>query len=189
MFRTNSVHYIRQSPSRSTGDSTVRVSLPSRLSRPALSHTRIKQVWCTKSLTPLYVINPFLDTDSGDLFSLVWSPAHSTIYIGCQNTSIQWYNLSDVAYGGSQGLPSGASTPRRAHKFFNSYPRSQRRDPDLEATPSSIFRHRMSSTRPTTVMYTAWYSYLPPAKARRTRRAMTFFSLPGAAMRLSRFVA
>src|SRR5216683_3507642 len=52
VFRTNSVHYIRQSPSRSTGDSTVRVSLPSRLSRPALSHTRIKQVWCTKSLTP-----------------------------------------------------------------------------------------------------------------------------------------
>ena len=99
-----------------------------------LTTTRIKQVWCTKSLTPLYVINPFLDTDSGDLFSLVWSPAHSTIYIGCQNTSIQWYNLSDVAYGGSQGLPSGASTPRRAHKFFNSYPRSQRRDPDLEAS-------------------------------------------------------
>ena len=30
--------------------------------------------------------------------------------------------------------PSGASTPRRAHKFFNSYPRSQRRSPDLETS-------------------------------------------------------
>jgi len=95
--------------------------------------TSRKQVWCTTDLTPLYVINPFLDTDSGDLFSLAWSPTHSTIYIGCQNTSIQWYNLSDLACSTSQG-PSGASTPRRAHKFFNSYPRSQRRSPDLETS-------------------------------------------------------
>ncbi|KAH9966153.1 Zn-dependent exopeptidase [Russula compacta] len=100
----------------SSGDSTVRV-------------------WCTKELIPLYIINPFLDTDSGDLFSLAWSPVHSTIYIGCQNTSIQWYNFSasDLVTGGS--LPgSGTSTPRRAHKFFNSYPRFQRRSPDFEAS-------------------------------------------------------
>ena len=29
---------------------------------------------------------------------------------------------------------SGASTPKRAHKFFNSYPRFQRRSPDLETS-------------------------------------------------------
>jgi len=97
---------------------------------PAHSHF---QVWDTKELSPLYVINPFLDTDSGDIFSLAWSPTLSTIYIGCQNTSLQWYNFRDSLNTPSQ-QSSGTSTPRRAHKFFNSYPRSQRRSPDLESS-------------------------------------------------------
>ncbi|KAI0306265.1 Zn-dependent exopeptidase [Multifurca ochricompacta] len=92
-------------------------------------------VWCTKDLTPLYIINPFLDTDSGDIFSLAWSPTNSTIYIGCQNTSIQWYNCTNSTLNSAGSLvSSGTSTPKRAHKFFNSYPRSQRRSPDLESS-------------------------------------------------------
>lgn len=94
----------------SSGDSTVRV-------------------WSTDELTPLYLINPYLYTDSGDLFSLTWSPTHSTIYIGCQNTSIQWYNFTNVG----DAISSGTSTPRPVHKFFNSYPQTQRRLPDLQA--------------------------------------------------------
>ena len=90
-------------------------------------------MWDTKELTPLYVINPFLDTDSGDLFSLAWSPALSTIYVGCQNTSLQWYNFRDSVKTPPLGS-SGTSTPRLAHKFFDSYPRSQRRSPDLESS-------------------------------------------------------
>ncbi len=82
-------------------------------------------------MTPLYVINPFLDHNSGDLFSLAWSPTLSTIYIGCQNTSLQWYNFRDSV--GTPSQSSGTSTPRPAHKFFNSYPRFQRRSPDLES--------------------------------------------------------
>ena len=97
---------------------------------PAHFHT---QVWDTKELIPLYVINPPLDTDSGDLFSLAWSPTLSTIYIGCQNTSLQWYKFCDSVSMPSQ-QSSGTSTPRLAHKFFNSYPRSQRRSPDLESS-------------------------------------------------------
>ncbi|KAI0263416.1 hypothetical protein BC834DRAFT_887180 [Gloeopeniophorella convolvens] len=96
----------------SSGDSTVRV-------------------WCTSTLVPLYVINPYLETDSGDLFSLAWSPTYSTIYIGCQNTSLQWYNFTNLS---SETPSSGASTPKRAHKFFDSYPRTKRRSPDLEAS-------------------------------------------------------
>lgn len=90
-------------------------------------------MWCTKELIPLYLINPFLDTDSGDLFSLAWSPTLSTIYIGCQNTSLQWYNFRDSVGTPSQ-QSSGTTTPRLAHKFFNSYPRFQRRSPDLESS-------------------------------------------------------
>ncbi|KAI0293587.1 Zn-dependent exopeptidase [Russula brevipes] len=89
-------------------------------------------VWCTKELVPLYLINPSIDTHAGDLFCLAWSPTYSTIYIGCQNTSIQWYTFNDSVDGASRAS-SGTSTPRRAHKFFNSYPRFQRRSPDLEA--------------------------------------------------------
>ncbi|KZV68817.1 Zn-dependent exopeptidase [Peniophora sp. CONT] len=96
----------------SSGDSTIRV-------------------WCTRSHKPLLVLNPYLDTDAGDLFSLAWSPALQTIYVGCQNTSLQWYNFPPPTSTDAPGtpLPSGASTPniRPAHKFFDSFPRSLRR--------------------------------------------------------------
>jgi di- and tripeptidase len=111
----------------------LRPRLYSSLPRPA-SRLLSQQVWDTKELTPLYVINPFLDTDSGDLFSLAWSPTLSTIYVGCQNTSLQWYNFCDSAVNTPSQQSSGTSTPRLAHKFFNSYPRSQRRSPDLESS-------------------------------------------------------
>ena len=87
------------------------------------------KVWSTDKLTPLYLIHPHLYTDAGDLFPLAWSPTHSTIYIGCQNTSIQWYDFTNV----SDATLSGTSTPRPLHKFFNSYRQTQRRLPDLEA--------------------------------------------------------
>jgi di- and tripeptidase len=107
------------------------------LTSPARFPLTLTQVWDTKKLTPLYVINPFLDTDSGDLFSLAWSPTLSTIFVGCQNTSLQWYNFRD-SVNQAVNIPSqrssGTSTPRLAHKFFNSYPRSQRRSPDLESS-------------------------------------------------------
>ncbi|KAF9013391.1 hypothetical protein BDQ17DRAFT_1386947 [Cyathus striatus] len=48
-------------------------------------------IWSTVSLEPLYVIDPYLETGAGDLFSIVWSPSLQTIFIGCQNTSLQCY--------------------------------------------------------------------------------------------------
>ncbi|KAA1473719.1 Zn-dependent exopeptidase [Dentipellis sp. KUC8613] len=113
----------------SSGDSTIRI-------------------WSTRTLAPIYVLNPYLDTDAGDLFSLVWSPTLKTVYFGCQNTSLQWYpfpdspnpNGEDAAFAPS----SGTSTPsRRAHRFFDSHPRFQRsvspstRTPPVPALPSS----------------------------------------------------
>ncbi|KIP03740.1 hypothetical protein PHLGIDRAFT_77079 [Phlebiopsis gigantea 11061_1 CR5-6] len=80
------------------------------------------QVWSTETLNPLFLLNPHLDTDSGDIFSLVWLSKTSTLYFGCQNTSIQ----------------CGTSTPRRVHKFFDSYPQYERRTPDLNARNPSL---------------------------------------------------
>lgn len=109
-------------------------------------------MWSTATLTPLFRITPHLDTDSGDLFSLAWAPTLSTIYFGCQNTSLQWYTFpSDHKDGISivssrSETPSsldsfgtslsGTSTPRRAHKFFDSYPQYTRRAADLLARNS-----------------------------------------------------
>ncbi|GJE91816.1 Zn-dependent exopeptidase [Phanerochaete sordida] len=140
------------------------------------------RVWSTETLTPLFIINPHLETDSGDLFCLAWHPRTSSLYFGCQNTSIQWYHFGGFASSEAQpetnghslnghganshgpgasraraptprGSPSissvrsdsidrlvldtsfgnGTSTPRRVHKFFDSYPQYERRTPDLNA--------------------------------------------------------
>lgn len=120
-------------------------------------------------MEPLFVLHPYLETDSGDLYCLNWNSATSTVYFGCQNTSIQWYSFEPVSDASSSvstgthsasfsghasslervlletGLHSGTGTPRRVHKFFDSYPQYERKPADLNArnpccsisTPSS----------------------------------------------------
>ncbi|ESK84684.1 beta-ala-his dipeptidase [Moniliophthora roreri MCA 2997] len=95
----------------SSGDSTVRI-------------------WSAKTLSLLFTIDPYQDTGAGDLFSLAWSSTLQTLFIGCQNTSLQWL---DFRHSASQSN-SGAATPtRKAHKFFDSYPQYQRRPADIFA--------------------------------------------------------
>ncbi|TFK20012.1 glutathione degradosome [Coprinopsis marcescibilis] len=119
----------------SSGDSTVRV-------------------WSTITLEPLYLITPYQDTAAGDLFSLAWLPSLQTIFIGCQNTSLQWLNFNDAitrsqsnaSLESTGSSSSGVSTPskstsqRQAHKFFDSYPLHERR-------PADIFARNTGSSR------------------------------------------
>ncbi|KZT64245.1 Zn-dependent exopeptidase [Daedalea quercina L-15889] len=103
------------------------------------------RVWSTRTLIPLYIINPHGETDAGDLFSLVWCPVLQTLYFGCQDTSLQWFTFpsplqttspSSVHFVSDDPSSSGRSTPtsaRRAHKFFDSYPQYTRRPADLFA--------------------------------------------------------
>lgn len=89
------------------------------------------RIWSTSSLSALYVIVPHLDTDSGDIYSFTYSPILSTVYFGCQNTSIQWLDLSGISTtGANKALPEHSPTPgtpgKRFHKFFDSVPQSQR---------------------------------------------------------------
>ncbi|KAJ7645615.1 hypothetical protein DFH06DRAFT_1211918 [Mycena polygramma] len=98
------------------------------------------RIWSTSTLTPIYVLSPYLETGAGDLFSLAWSPSLQTIYVGCQNTSLQWYDFSSEHHpinslnGLSDiGSASGTSTPRKAHKFFDSYPQYERKPADIHA--------------------------------------------------------
>lgn len=90
------------------------------------------QIWCTDTLTPLYIVHPYLGTDSGDLFSLTYIASLCTVYIGCQNTSLQWLDLKELcqahAKNVSRSIPYGrpqllADNDTRRHsrsKFFDS---------------------------------------------------------------------
>jgi di- and tripeptidase len=93
------------------------------------------RIWSTTTLTPIYVLNPYLETGAGDLFSLVWSQNLQILYIGCQNTSLQWFDFNSNANVSSPG--SATSTPgghsRKVHKFFDSYPLFDRRPADIYA--------------------------------------------------------
>ncbi|KAL0960852.1 hypothetical protein HGRIS_005868 [Hohenbuehelia grisea] len=61
----------------SSGDSTVRI-------------------WSVQTLSLLYVLEPYLDTGAGDLFSLAYAQHNQTLYIGCQNTSLQWFDFRQL---------------------------------------------------------------------------------------------
>ncbi|KAF8630926.1 hypothetical protein AX17_005283 [Amanita inopinata Kibby_2008] len=105
------------------------------------------RIWSTTTMLPIYVIDPYLESDAGDIFSLAWSPSLQMIYIGCQNTSLQWFDFHeplprpssvtsvvDLSSSRSGTLtPSSSPTYRKAHKFFDSYPRYKRRAADIYA--------------------------------------------------------
>ncbi|KAF5381886.1 hypothetical protein D9757_007553 [Collybiopsis confluens] len=100
----------------SSGDSTVRV-------------------WSAATLKPIYIIDTYAETCAGDLFTIAWCSNLQTIFIGCQNTSLQWFTFTPPS---SSNANSGTTTPngtfvRKAHKFFDSYPQFERKPADLNA--------------------------------------------------------
>ncbi|KAK8233372.1 hypothetical protein IWZ00DRAFT_52692 [Phyllosticta capitalensis] len=54
---------------------------------------RIVNVWNARTFARVYSI--YSSYDIGDVFCVSYSAAHETIYLGAQNTSIQWYNLRE----------------------------------------------------------------------------------------------
>ncbi|KAE8221995.1 hypothetical protein CF326_g8457, partial [Tilletia indica] len=73
------------------------------------------RIWDVHSWEPVAVLYPAED-NVGDIFSLQWSQQLQTLYVGCQNTSIQWISLESVP--ASAALP----VPSKPHKFFDSVP-------------------------------------------------------------------
>lgn len=74
----------------------------------------IVKVWCTTSFKCLNVI--YSSYDVGDIFSTAYSVKHDTLYLGSQNTSLQWINFSC-----ERPAPNRDSYPtRRPNKFFDS---------------------------------------------------------------------
>lgn len=99
------------------------------------------RVWSTVTFLPVYILNPYLESGAGDLFSLAWNPAMQIIYIGCQNTSLQWQGFCKFQLDrrAEEQCGSGTSTPtRKVHKFFDSYPQYTHRPADLQANNFSM---------------------------------------------------
>jgi len=80
------------------------------------AHVLIYQVWCTSGFGHLYALwSPY---DIGDIFCVAYSSLHRTVYLGAQNTSIQWYDLKEKD---SRPRPALASHPsQRKNRFFDS---------------------------------------------------------------------
>jgi di- and tripeptidase len=94
---------------------------------------------------------------AGDLFSLTWSSELQTIFVGCQNTSLQWFDFREPI----SGSPSSSSvvdsstltsnyTPmvgasRKVHKFFDSYPQYERKPADIHANNMGSRSHGQST--------------------------------------------
>ncbi|GAO18723.1 hypothetical protein UVI_02047190 [Ustilaginoidea virens] len=76
----------------------------------------IINVWCPRTLRRLYEVYGVYDV--GDVFCTAYSPQHDTLYIGAQNTTIQWVTLGSPS---SRVSPDSQSHPdRRSHRFFDS---------------------------------------------------------------------
>jgi di- and tripeptidase len=76
----------------------------------------IINVWCPKTLTRLYEI--YSTHDVGDIFCLAYSPQYDTLFVGAQNSTIQWVNLKDPV---ARVAPASQRHPdRRNHRFFDS---------------------------------------------------------------------
>lgn len=118
----------------------------------------------------MYVLNPYLETDAGDIYSLAWSPYLQSVFFGCQNTSLQWYSFVDAP---DTSTPD-PSLSRKAHKFFDSYPQYQRKPADLLAANGLSSRPSTANSEscepsstciplhvpPTNVVPSAHYGYI-----------------------------
>ena len=102
-----------------SGSSRVRQTQLSMYTSPHCSryvHVLIFQVWCTSSFKHIYALwSPY---DIGDIFCVAYSSLHHTVYLGAQNTSIQWYDLKQKD---ARPRPALASHPsQRKNRFFDS---------------------------------------------------------------------
>lgn len=76
----------------------------------------IVNAWCPYDLKRVYHI--YSTYDVGDLFSVAYSTQYQTVYLGAQNTSIQWCCLKDSR---ARATPNADRHPdKRNHRFFDS---------------------------------------------------------------------
>ncbi|EPE08729.1 wd repeat-containing protein [Ophiostoma piceae UAMH 11346] len=73
-------------------------------------------IWSPTTFQRLYEIYSTYDT--GDIFSIAYSVQHQTVYIGAQDTTIQWVKVNDPRRLVAQD--SAHHPDKRHHRFFDS---------------------------------------------------------------------
>ena len=104
---------------------------------PSLAGDSTLRIWSTENLTCLYLIHPYGEFDAGDIYSLAFlssplgissPPCHDILWFGCQNTSLQWLDLSTL--GAGQSVSSSLSS--KLNSTFSSFTNSDRGSSDDE---------------------------------------------------------
>lgn len=90
---------------------------------------RVVNVWSTKTFERLYsLVSTF---DLGDIFCIAYSTSLETVYLGAQNTSIQWYDLKKRQ---ARLRPEAIPHPS-VHRFFDSLGPGGIRTPPPQTEP------------------------------------------------------
>ncbi|CAO1633699.1 unnamed protein product [Parajaminaea phylloscopi] len=109
------------------------------------------RVWDSHTLQCLYVILVHGDDPDdqdctvGDVFALRWDPSTQTLFMGCQNTSIRWCNLSRLRSGG------GGERDRARRSSLAQKSRAMSRETGAGLRNSSVgstSRHRQQHSSP-----------------------------------------
>jgi di- and tripeptidase len=77
---------------------------------------RIVNVWDTRRLKHLFCLSSAFDV--GDVFCVAYSSALQTVYLGAQNTTIQWFSVA--RHEAELASIALATSPRGADRFFDS---------------------------------------------------------------------
>lgn len=116
----------------------------------------IVNAWCPVSLKLRHHI--YSTYDVGDVFSVVYSAQLSTVYLGAQNTSIQWCCLTDSA---KRPTPNPERHPdRRNHRFFDSVQAGGTSTPRPQTTRTGITQGNVLEIDKVHMMHYAHYGYV-----------------------------
>jgi di- and tripeptidase len=116
----------------------------------------IVNAWCPDTLKPLYQI--YSTYDVGDIFSVAYSAQFETVYLGAQNTSIQWCSLKDLA---ARPTPDPERHPdRRNHRFFDSVQAGGTSSPRPQSTRPSLEDGEMLEIDKAHMMHYAHFGYV-----------------------------
>lgn len=85
------------------------------------------RLWDIRNLAPVALIYPASD-NTGDIFTMAWCSSLHTLYLGCQDTSIQWISITpEKLQEPLHNVPDS-----RPHKFFDSMSRA------MAGTPGAL---------------------------------------------------
>jgi di- and tripeptidase len=116
----------------------------------------IVNTWCPTTLKRLYHV--YSTYDVGDVFSVAYSAQFETVYLGAQNTSIQWCSLKDQT---ARRTPNPENHPdRRNHRFFDSLDRGGSSTPRPQTTRTGNHEGEILEIDKAHMMHYAHFGYV-----------------------------